>query len=236
MNVFIKAFGRQKTTSLRKREGFGLKTIPEYLSYYNQAINDYNSQNLKGALVNINKTIEKSDIDDWKHFAFKANVLEDLGNYTDAISNYEKAIDFAGDDVHVYAQYHQIGLCYLKLGNNNKALEFYTYALELKKAHPNTPYNEDLEGMDMGVLLGIEFKRIYNNRANALKNLNRLQEAADDCGKAIEYDPNYSNPYSMLAQIFSQAGQEDEAIHFLKIAAQLGNQYAQSVLVKLGYF
>ena len=114
MNVFIKAFGRQKTTSLRKREGFGLKTIPEYLSYYNQAINDYNSQNLKGALVNINKTIEKSDIDE-------------------------------------------------------------------------------------------------------------------------EYDPN-SNPYSMLAQIFSQAGQEDEAIHFLKIAAQLGNQYAQSILVKLGYF
>lgn len=235
MNIFTKVFNRQRTTPLRKKDVFNLKVLPEYLLYYNQAINDYNCQNLNGALFNINRTIEKSDIDDWKYFAFKANVLEDLGNYVDAISNYEKAIDFAGNDIYVYAQYHQIGFCYLKLGNNQKAFEFYTHALELKKEHPNSSLNEDLEGLDMGVLLGVEFKRIYNNRANALKNLNRLQEAIEDCEKALEYDPNYSNPYSMLAQIFSKAGQEAEAIQFLKIAAKLGNQYAQNTLIKLGY-
>lgn len=235
MNIFTKAFGRNRTAFLRKRENLNFGALPEYVIYYKQAIDDYNQQNLNSALLNINRTIEKSDIDDWKHFAFKANVLEDLGNYAEAIKNYEKAIDFAGDDIRIYAQYHQLGFCYLNLGNDQKALEFYTYAIELKKQHPNTSFNEDLEGMDMGVLLGIEFKRMYNNRANALKNLNRLQEALEDCKKALEYDPNYSNPYSMLSQIFSKAGQETKAVKFLRIAAHLGNQYAINTLKKLGY-
>jgi tetratricopeptide repeat protein, tpr, putative (fragment) len=235
MNIFTKAFGRNRTAFLRKRENLNFGALPEYGIYYKQAIDDYNQQNLNSALLNINRTIENSDIDDWKHFAFKANVLEDLGNYAEAIKNYEKAIDFAGDDIHIYAQYHQLGFCYLNLGNDQKALEFYTYAIELKKQHPNTSFNEDLEGMDMGVLLGIEFKRMYNNRANALKNLNKLQEAIEDCKKALEYDLSYSNPYSMLSQIFSKAGQETKAVKFLKIAARLGNQYAVNTLKKLGY-
>ena len=235
MNIFTKAFGRNRTAFLRKRENLNFGALPEYGIYYKQAIDDYNQQNLNSALLNINRTIENSDIDDWKHFAFKANVLEDLGNYAEAIKNYEKAIDFAGDDIHIYAQYHQLGFCYLNLGNDQKALEFYTYDIEHKKQHPTTSYNEDVEGMDMGVLLGIEFKRMYNNRANALKNLNRLQEALEDCKKALEYDPNYSNPYSMLSQIFSKAGQETKAVKFLRIAAHLGNQYAINTLKKLGY-
>ncbi|WP_111966940.1 tetratricopeptide repeat protein [Capnocytophaga canis] len=155
--------------------------------------------------------------------------MEDLGRYNEAIENYTKAIDYASDDIRIYAQYHQIGFCYMSLNNHKKAIE-------LKKKHPNSPLNEDLEGMYMGVMLGVEFKRMYNNRGNSLKNIGRLQDAFEDCKKALEYDVNYSNPYLLLSQIFSQADQEDKALIFLKKSADLGNQNAQRMLRQLGYF
>ena len=127
MDIFDKAFGRERTPNIRERtlvNVFKNGGFPEYIIYYQEAINDYNSQNYHGALIKIDEAIEKSDIDDWEHFAFKANVLEYFEQYDQAIDNYIKAIDFARDDIRVYALYHQIGFCNLKLGNNNKAIKF----------------------------------------------------------------------------------------------------------------
>lgn len=240
-DIFTKAFNRTRKSDY-KRGGRKLSTLnklfggglPKYVAYYSTAQKNYTNGQLQNAFENINKTIELSDIDDWKQYAFKANVLEDLQKYQDAIKSYEIAIDINLDDINVYALYHQIGFCYLSLGNNEKASEFYSYAIDLKSEHPNSEFNPDQEGMDLGILFGVPFKRMHNNRANALKNLGKLNEAIDDCKKSLSYDKNYSNPYVMLSQIFSKAGQEDKAIEYLKIAAQLGNNYAISTLREFG--
>ena len=74
MNIFDKAFGRERTPNIRKRTLSNLFKdggFPEYIIYYREAINSYNSQNYHWALINIDEAIEKSDIDDWKHFVFK---------------------------------------------------------------------------------------------------------------------------------------------------------------------
>ncbi len=231
MNTFYKAFGRQRTTELRERKLTDLSQgIPAYIIFYQQATDDYLSNNYTSAFNNINKVIQQSDIDDWKHFAFRANIYETTQNYEKAIADYEKAIDFSSNDVMVYALYHQIGFCYLNLGNDKRAEEFYSYSLDLKLQHPNTEFNPDLEGLDGGVLVGIPIKRIYNNRANALKNQNKLNEAFEDCKKALSYDSNYSNTYLLLYQIFNIAGQKEEALKMLKHSAQLGNQNAIRML------
>jgi len=219
--------GGRKISDLGKLLGGG---IPKYVVYYNLAQQSYSAGQYQNSLDLINKTIQLSDIDDWKQYAFKANVLEDLKDYKGAIENYEKAIDINLDDVNVYALYHQIGYCYLNLADDQKASNFYSYAIELKTKHPNTEMNPDQEGMDLGVMLGVPFKRMYNNRANANKNLGKLNEAVEDCKKSLTYDKNYSNPYLMLSQIYSQAGQEQKAVEFLKISAQLGNNTAISTL------
>lgn len=237
MDIFQKAFGRIRTTNTKKRtfsnmfSGLGTG----YILYYQNANNDYLSGNLQSALNNINKTIEKSDINDWKHFAFRGNIYEDLKNYQQAITDYEQAIEYAQSDIEVYALYHQIGFCYLNLNNNEKASEFYTYSIDLKKQHPNTEFNSDQEGMDGGVMLGVPFKRMYNNRGNALMNLGKLNEALENCKLSIDYDRQYSNPYLLLAQIYSKAGQEQEALNFLRTSAQLGNATALSMLRQMGY-
>lgn len=236
MGIFEKAFGNKRPKNTKKRT-FGniFKGLSSnYLQSYQKAISDYSAKNLQSALNNIDKTIEKADVNDWKHFAFRANIYEDLGRYEKAIKDYEIAIGYSSSDIYVYALYHQIGFCFLSLGNDNKAIEFYSYAIELKSQHPNTEHNPDQEGMDLGVLLGVPFKRMYNNRANAKKNIGKLNEAVEDCKKSLNYDKNYSNPYLMLSQIYSSAGQEEKAIEFLKISAQLGNRSALSTLKQIG--
>ncbi len=173
MDTFQKAFGRTRTPNEKKRtfsnmfSGLGTG----YVVYYQAAINDYQSRNLQGALDNINKAIDKTDIKDWKHFAFRANLYEDMSDFKQAIADYQQAIEYAQSDVDVYALYHQIGFCYLNQNNNQKAAEFYTYAIDLKKQHSNSEFNPDQEGMDAGVMLGVPFKRMFNNRANSQFNL-----------------------------------------------------------------
>lgn len=239
MNYFEKAFGRSRKTNyknLKPNKGlFGVfkSGIKEYIKYYVSAQQSYSSGNYNKSLELINKTIEDCDFDDWKQRAFKANVFEDLKIYQSAIKEYEIAIDICNNDINTYALYHQIGFCYLSLGDNNKAISFYTYAIELKKSHPNTEFNLDVEGMDSGVMLGIKFNRMYNNRANAFKNINKLNEAFEDCKTSLSFDKNYSNPYLMLSQIFSKAGKEPEAIKYLKIAAELGNKNAISMVSQI---
>ncbi len=163
----------------------------------------------------------------------RANLNEDVGRYNDAIMDYEDAIESANDDRLVYALYHQIGFCYLSIGNNQKALDFYSYAIELKKTHPNSSNNPYTEGMNMGFMAGVPFKRMYNNRANALMNLGKLQEGIYDCNKAIEYDRNYSNPYIILFQIYAKLGNENAAIQNLLKSAELGNNNAVNILSQL---
>ncbi|HRA73963.1 MAG TPA: tetratricopeptide repeat protein [Flavobacterium sp.] len=237
MDIFQKAFGRNKINITKKRtfsnifSGIGTG----YIVYYQNANNDYLNGNLQSALTNINKTIEKSDINDWRHFAFRANIYEDLKNYHQAIADYQQAIEYAQTDVEVYALYHQIGFCYFNLDDDPKALEFYTYSIELKKQHQNSNHNPDQEGMDGGVMLGLSFKRMYNNRGNILMNLGSLNDALENCKMSISYDKQYSNPYLLIAQIYSKAGQEQEALNFLKISAELGNKAAISMLSKIGY-
>lgn len=232
MSIFKKLFGFEKKENTNTRT-FGnldraLKT--GYLEDYQTAENAYLSGNLGEALNYINSTIKKSDISDWKHYAFRGNVYEDQKKYTEAITDYNKAIELSNSELSVYQLYHQIGYCYLNLGNNKKAEEFYTAAIDIKKKHPNSEYNPDMEGMMGGVMMGLPFERLYNNRGNARKNLGKLQEGFEDCKKAIEHNQTYSNPYLLAAQIQQLAGNLDEAVDFLNHAIKLGNPNAKRVL------
>lgn len=235
MDFFKKLFGFEKkeNTNTRTIQNLerGLKN--DYVLHYQIATEFYIKGNLIGALEAINKVIQTTDISDWKHYAFRANIYEDQKNYTAAITDYSKAIELSNDQVQVYPQYHQTGYCYLNLGNNKKADEFYSAAIELKLKHPNHEYNPDLEGMDGGVLVGLPIERLYNNRGNARKNLGMLNDAFEDCKTAINYNPNYSNSYLLAGQIQQLAGNLDDALSLLNQAIQLGNPNAKKIYEQL---
>lgn len=204
MTYFEKAFFRKRSQLKKGKKSF-LKSLfgkkEDGKKYFILAETAYLHGNNLEALKMINSCIEQ-DIEKWENFAFKANVLEDLQKFQEAIKTYEKAIELSETDEKMYALYHQIGFCYLNLGENRKAKEFYTYAIELKD-RLNSMGIKDEEGMNGGIMLGLPFKRIYNNRGNAFKNLTEYELAIKDCKKALEYDEDYSNPYLLLSQIYS---------------------------------
>ena len=235
METFEKAFGRKRISADKQKTFADISGILNSASfdYFQMATKDYLNGNLHNALSNINKSIDNSEICNWEKCAFRANIYEDLKDFRKAILNYEQAIEYAFDDVLVYALYHQIGYCYVMLNDNPKALEFYTYAIDLKKQHPNTEICPDQEGLNGGVLLGVPLKKMYNNRGNANLNLGRLYETGIDCKAAIDCDKDYSNPYLLMAQVFSKEGKEAEAMNCLEAAASLGNKTAISMLQRL---
>lgn len=237
MSWFKRMFGYEKKENKDRRTLANLDRGLEsgYMLYLTMANTYYTNGDLESAFRHLNKAIELCDISDWQLYAFKAKIYEDQKNYTDAISNYSKAIELASDELNVYALYHQIGYCYLFLGNNQKAEDFYTTAIDIKKKHPNEEYFPDREGIDGGILRGLPFERLYNNRGNARKNLGKLKEALDDCNSASLYNDSYSNPFLLAGQILLLANNYEGAITLYRRSAELGNEDAKRFLKSQGY-
>lgn len=232
MSIFKKLFGFEKkeNTNTRTFSNFDRGLNTGYLMDFQLANDAYLAKNRTKAFELINSAIRKSDISDWQHYAFRANIYEEEKKFADAITDYNKAIEYSNSELSVYQIYHQIGYCYLMLENNKKAEDFYTASLEIKKKHPNNNLFPDQVGMMGGVLLGVSFEKIYNNRGNARKNLGNLNEAFEDCKKAIEFNPSYSNPYLLAGQIQQLAGNIDEAIRLIYQSINLGNPNGKRVL------
>lgn len=224
MNYFKKIFG------LNKNENYvtevSVKENDDVLQKFKEANQLYTAGFYEPSLKLIEEVIIASRVNNWKYLAFKANVQEDLKKYHDAIATYSKAIEWSNDEVVVYALFHQIGFCYLTLGNNTKAEEFYTFAIDLKTKLVQRGAT-DIEGMDAGVMLGVPFKRMYNNRGNARKNLNKLEQAWEDSQSALRIDPYYANPYLLAGQIKQLQGDIDQALSLLEQSIKLGNKSAE---------
>ena len=239
MEIFSKAFNRPKNRLSKTKKSifnalfFGETKLKDNEKLFQLATTSYLHNDVNNALKTINSCLEAGSSEKWQYFAFKANCLEDLKEFKKAIENYEIAVELNENDEDVYALYHQIGYCYLNLKNDEKAKEFYTYALQLKN-NLQSKNKEDLEGLDGGVLLGVSFQRIYNNRGNALKNLGDFNNAIIDCEKAISIDKNYSNPYLLLSQIYTQTGNNEKSLEYLKVSARLGNNFAKKKLEEIG--
>lgn len=197
---------------------------------FGTANNMYTNGYYEKSLELIDQIIPLSKVNNWKHLAFKANVLEDLGKYQEAIANYSRAIEWSNDEALVYALFHQIGFCYLSLGSNSKAEEFYTTAINLKPQHPNSKQHPDIEGMDGGVMLGVKLERMFNNRGNARKNLKKYEAALSDCEMALKIDPYYANTYLLKGQIKYEEGDVNQAKLLIKKAAELGHNGALNIL------
>lgn len=200
---------------------------------YNKSLEAYVSGDHQSAYVLIDNLLSKVNKPEMKHFAFRANVLEDMNKHQEAIADYNKAIELAPAPHNAYPFYHQIGFNYLSLRYNSEAENFYSKAIELKSIHPNTSSDPDIEAFDEGIMKGLPFARMYNNRGNARKNQLKIDEAMNDCRKAISYDKSYSNPYLLIGQLFEIKGDYSEAIKWVEKSVQLGNQSAHKILFNL---
>jgi Tfp pilus assembly protein PilF len=60
----------------------------------------------------------------------------------------------------------------------------------------------------------------YTYRGWAISFLGRIEEAIEDCRKAIRLDPDFGNPYNDIGVYLMQQGRLDEAIPWFETAKQ----------------
>jgi tetratricopeptide (TPR) repeat protein len=134
---------------------------------------------------------------------------DDLGNYRQAISNYDKSIEISPN----YADaYNNRGIAYASLGN----------------------YKQVIDDFDRAIKINPHKAEAYYNRGVAYHYLGDYSQTINDFNRAIEIDPNYANAYYNRAATYNELGNQGQSIEDLKMAAKCGHRDAQNILINQG--
>jgi len=123
-------------------------------------------------------------------------VYKKLGQYTQAMSDYNSAIEL---NPKLAEAYTNRGVAYYDLGQYTQAISDYTKAIEV-----NPKYAE-----------------AYNNRGNAYTNLGQLNQAISDYNSAIELNPKLAVVYLNRGFAYACLGKFEEAEKDLLKAIEL---------------
>jgi len=133
----------------------------------------------------------------------RGNVYGKLGQHTQALSNFTKAIDLNPK----YAEaYYNRGTTYANLGGTPQALSDLTQAIDLNP----------------------KLAQAYNNRGLVYSKLNKLPQAISDYNKAIELDPKYAEAYCSRGAAYGQLAEYPKALSDFTKAIELNPKHAKA--------
>jgi tetratricopeptide (TPR) repeat protein len=170
-----------------------------------------------------NRTIEKNPTC-WMCYNNRGNIYKDLGNYTQAIEDYDKAIKIKPGFADAY---NNRGVSYNFLGNYRQAIDDFSRAIKIKQGYS-----------------GI----YYLNRGIAYNGLGNYNQAIDDFSRAIKIKPDFAEAYRKRSIVYFTICKNYEAINDLKtaqkfddlgvndlkMAAKFGDELARNLLRKKG--
>ncbi len=169
---------------------------------------------------------------------------EHLGNYKQAIMDYDKSIEI-NPKFHVRAYYNR-GHAYTILGNYQQAIADYDKAIEIYPEYDEAYFNrgcvyailgnnkQAIDDYDKAIEINPNKADPYVNRGNAYARLDNYQQAIGDYNKAIETNPQYGEAYFIRGHAYWQLGNKQQAMDDLKAAARLGQKDAQGLLKSQG--
>ena len=149
--------------------------------------------------------------DDYKLFLFRAQSLEDKGEYQLAINDYDIAIKNIPEEIEAYTGK---GFCLFNLEKYEEALSCYQKAIELDDKNHLAFYS----------------------RGELFYHLKKGNEALQDLNKALELKPTTEKSYLFLwlGDLYAVVEKDNErAMNFLQKAKDLGNKYAQEHIDEL---
>jgi tetratricopeptide (TPR) repeat protein len=177
------------------------------LAYYAEILLD--QQKWNEAQQNINQALAREDADQIMDVhRVNAAVLETLGQYNLAISEYDKAIAIEPNFTFLYiragANYRRLAI---EISDPKAALPVYEKSLEyFDKA---TKINEQIGVQDPGPYLSIS--RTYSQ-------LGEFFAAARNVQKALEFDPTNADIYGQLGIVYFRSRNYEGSIYTLKCA------------------
>ncbi len=140
-----------------------------------------------------------------EEYFYSAFAKDDLGDYTGAIQDYNKAIELDPDFVDAYINR---GIDKHSLGDNIGAIQDFNKAIELDPDYARAYYDRGYAKFELGEYRGAiqdfnkaieldpDFVDAYNNRGCAKDDLGDYTGAIQDYNKAIELDPDFVDAYN----------------------------------------
>ncbi|MEH2054840.1 MAG: tetratricopeptide repeat protein [Nostoc sp.] len=125
------------------------------------------------------------------------------GEYTNAITNYNQALEVNHGDVDLY---YKRGLAQYQLGDYEAAIADYSQAIQMN----------------------IHDAKFYNKRGLALYQLGRLEEAINDYTQAIRINPHVAVAYKNRAEARYHVGDNQGAIEDYTQAIKINPHYADA--------
>ena len=169
----------------------------------------------------------------------RGNTKTALGQYLDAISDYDKAIQLKFD----YADaYNNRGAAKHHLGQHTAAIQDFDKAIQLKSDYADIYYNRGaakhhlgqhtaaIQDFDKAIQLKSDYANAYNDRGNVKHHLGQYAAAIQDFDKAIQLEPNDANAYYNRGLTEGKIGQHFAAIQDFDKTIQLAPDDANAYL------
>lgn len=226
-----------------------LKIDPEnHYAYYNIGLIYAKAKQFNEAISVIDEAIVNCKSDIGSFYRLKANCLSDMGRYEESLPLFFKDLEEGSKDVSNVN--FNLGYTYTKLKKYESALLYLNKFIEVESVrggkcndayfYMGTCYME-LKDYASAVnyynlaLANSEFYSYYYNKAEALHQLNKNDEAIATVSEGIKNNPNKETLYHKRYQIYRDLKQKDKSFEDLK-KAYLINPNEPDVLFDMGTY
>lgn len=131
-------------------------------------------------------------------------------------------------------EYEEVYEIVLKVSRSPKALHEYAVSLKDKgnEAYKEKKYTKAIDLYTEAINILPDNETFYSNRAAAYQNVDNLDEAIEDCLKAVELNSLYVKPCIRLSMLYKKKGDKANSEIYLKKVLELepSNSYAYESL------
>jgi tetratricopeptide (TPR) repeat protein len=194
------------------------------------------SENPKGAVLAFRaaSTIDSQFLQAWRYQGMSFDLL---GEYSEALNSYQKAIDLVSDN---FSLYFEQGDILESLKRYPEAINSYDQAIKLKPQHPEAynnrgltyinlkQYPQALSDLNQAIKLNPQLAEAYTNRGLTYINLKQYSQALSDLNQAIKLNPQSAENYTSRGLTYINLKQYSQALFDLNQAIKLNPQLAEA--------
>ncbi|HXV15037.1 MAG TPA: tetratricopeptide repeat protein [Candidatus Krumholzibacteria bacterium] len=157
----------------------------------------------------------------YREYVHRGRRLSELRSYAPALREIDRAIAIYPKQAEGYVQR---AVVHKENGDDFKAIEDYSRALDIEPAAPSVHYDlaqalrrvnlpgEAIREYQLAVRYDPNMVQAYNNMGVTLREMGRFEEAVAAFRKVTEIAPNYAKAYNNLGACYAEMGRPEDAI------------------------
>lgn len=224
MGLFDDLFKKKGIPEKMNILGKEYEVNPDAMVFSQRGLDNYQRQNYAAAVADFTRAINAQPSNQ-NFYTMRGTAYEDMGNDTEAAKDFSKTLELYPTD---FVAAYRLGMVYFRKKDFENAVKW------LKVSYKNAP-EVDMAHIGIGNnnIMFVHKKIIAGNLGNFLTQLKRYDEGFQYLDEAIRLDPKYSNPHMTKGLVLFQIGKQEEALKYIRKAAELGDPKAPEVLQML---